>query len=61
MASRIVDILLPVALDQAYSYRVPDAMELAPGDLVSVPLGAAPRPAWSGPRIRPQIRASTIG
>ncbi len=40
MASRIVDILLPVALDQAYSYRVPDAMELAPGDLVSVPLGA---------------------
>ncbi len=40
MASRVVDILLPVALDQAYSYRVPDAMELAPGDLVSVPLGA---------------------
>src|SRR6202166_4324421 len=40
MASRVVDILLPVALDQAYSYRVPDAMALAPGDLVSVPLGA---------------------
>jgi primosomal protein N' (replication factor Y) len=40
MASRVVDILLPVALDQAYSYRVPDAMELAPGDLVNVPLGA---------------------
>src|SRR3979490_3376583 len=40
MASRVVDILLPVALDQAYSYRVPDRMELAPGDLVSVPLGA---------------------
>jgi primosomal protein N' (replication factor Y) (superfamily II helicase) len=40
MASRVVDILLPVALDQAYSYRVADAMELAPGDLVSVPLGA---------------------
>src|SRR6202011_2919538 len=40
LASRVVDILLPVALDQAYSYRVPDAMELAPGDLVSVPLGA---------------------
>ena len=31
MASRVVDILLPVALDQAYSYRVPDGMELAPG------------------------------
>ncbi len=40
MASRVVDVLLPVALDQAYSYRVPDGMELAPGDLVSVPLGA---------------------
>src|SRR5260370_1238194 len=40
MASRVVDILLPVALDQAYSYRVPDGMELAPGDLVNVPLGA---------------------
>jgi primosomal protein N' (replication factor Y) len=40
MASRVVDILLPVALDQAYSYRVPDGMALAPGDLVSVPLGA---------------------
>ncbi|HEY2227212.1 MAG TPA: primosomal protein N' [Xanthobacteraceae bacterium] len=40
MASRVIDILLPVALDQAYSYRVPDGMALAPGDLVSVPLGA---------------------
>src|SRR5450631_269751 len=40
MASRVVDILLPVALDQAYSYRVADDMELAPGDLVRVPLGA---------------------
>jgi primosomal protein N' (replication factor Y) len=40
MAPRVVDILLPVALDQAYSYRVPDGMEIAPGDVVSVPLGA---------------------
>ncbi|HEY6255304.1 MAG TPA: primosomal protein N' [Xanthobacteraceae bacterium] len=40
MPARVVDILLPVALDQAYSYRVPDGMELAPGDLVCVPLGA---------------------
>ncbi|HLH97685.1 MAG TPA: primosomal protein N' [Xanthobacteraceae bacterium] len=39
MASRVVDVLLPVALDQTYSYRVPDAMELAPGDVVRVPLG----------------------
>ncbi|HKD26745.1 MAG TPA: primosomal protein N', partial [Xanthobacteraceae bacterium] len=39
MAKRIVDVLIPVALDHAYSYRVPDEMELAPGDLVRVPLG----------------------
>jgi primosomal protein N' (replication factor Y) len=40
MARRVVDVLLPVALDQAYSYRVPDGLAVAPGDLVTVPLGA---------------------
>ena len=40
MAKRVVDVLVPVALDQAYSYRVPEELELAPGDIVSVPLGA---------------------
>ena len=39
MAKHIVDVLVPVALDQAYSYRVPAGLELAPGDLVRVPLG----------------------
>jgi primosomal protein N' (replication factor Y) (superfamily II helicase) len=39
MTKRIVDVLIPVALDRAYSYRVPDDLELAPGDLVRVPLG----------------------
>src|SRR6202030_3650306 len=39
MAKRIVDVLIPVALDHAYSYRVADGLELAPGDLVRVPLG----------------------
>src|SRR5215510_2083105 len=38
--SRIVDILVPVALDQTYSYRVPAGLELVPGDVVAVPLGA---------------------
>ena len=37
---RVVDVLVPVALDQAYSYRVPDGLDLAPGDVVTVPLGA---------------------
>jgi primosomal protein N' (replication factor Y) len=40
MSSRVVDVLVPVALDQAYSYRVPAGLELAPGDVVTVPLGA---------------------
>src|SRR5665647_1650784 len=40
MAARIVDVLVPVALDQTYSYRVPAGVELAPGDVVTVPLGA---------------------
>ena len=40
MTMRVVDVLVPVALDQAYSYRVPAGLELAPGDLVAVPLGA---------------------
>jgi primosomal protein N' (replication factor Y) len=38
--NRVVDILVPVALDQTYSYRVPAGLELKPGDLVAVPLGA---------------------
>jgi primosomal protein N' (replication factor Y) len=37
--NKVVDILVPVALDQTYSYRVPAGLDLAPGDLVAVPLG----------------------
>ena len=60
MATRVVDVLVPVALDQAYSYRVPAGMELAPGDLVAVPLGARGETlAWSGPTIPIRIRACT--
>jgi primosomal protein N' (replication factor Y) len=40
MARRVVDVLVPVALDRAYSYRVPENLDLSPGDIVSVPLGA---------------------
>src|SRR5450432_405802 len=38
-SARVVDVLVPVALNQAYSYRVPRGMELRPGDVVCVPLG----------------------
>src|SRR4029079_6470861 len=37
--TRVVDVLVPVALNQAYSYRVPRGMELKAGDVVCVPLG----------------------
>jgi primosomal protein N' (replication factor Y) len=40
MARRVVDVLVPVALDRTYSYRVPDGSALEPGDVVTVPLGA---------------------
>ena len=36
---RVAEILVPVAIDQTYSYRVPDELDLATGDLVEVPLG----------------------
>ncbi len=39
MTARFVDVLVPVALDQTYSYRVPAGLELNPGDLVTVSLG----------------------
>jgi primosomal protein N' (replication factor Y) (superfamily II helicase) len=39
LAARVVDVLVPVALDQPYSYRTPRGVDLQPGDLVTVPLG----------------------
>src|SRR5947209_17228633 len=38
-STHVVDVLVPVALNQAYSYQVPRGMELKPGDVVCVPLG----------------------
>jgi primosomal protein N' (replication factor Y) len=40
MTRRIVDVLMPVAVDQVYSYRVPEGLVLAPGDVVTAQLGA---------------------
>jgi primosomal protein N' (replication factor Y) (superfamily II helicase) len=37
--SAIADVLLPLALPQAYSYKVPEGMVLVAGDYVEVPLG----------------------
>ena len=58
MAKRVVDVLVPVALDRAYSYRVPDELEIAPGDIVSVPLGAREATAvvWAeNPKPNPRL------
>jgi len=38
-STNIVDVLVPVALDRAYSYRVPRGLDLKTGDVVCVPLG----------------------
>jgi primosomal protein N' (replication factor Y) len=40
MATPFIDVLVPVALDHTYSYKVPPGLELKPGDIVAVPLGA---------------------
>jgi primosomal protein N' (replication factor Y) (superfamily II helicase) len=36
----IADVLLPLALEGPYSYRIPAELRLAPGDYVEVPLGS---------------------
>src|SRR5579863_7995754 len=58
MARRVVDVLVPVALDKPYSYRVPDRLEVAPGDIVCVPLGAREATAvvWAeNPKPNPRL------
>src|SRR4026209_2328959 len=40
MATPFVDVLVPVALDHTYSYRVPRELGLKPGAIVAVTLGA---------------------
>jgi len=58
MVKRVVDVLVPVALDRAYSYRVPEQLSLAPGDIVCVPLGAREATAvvWAdNPKPNPRL------
>jgi primosomal protein N' (replication factor Y) (superfamily II helicase) len=39
-SSEVVDVLAPVAVDTAYSYRAPSGLKLEPGAFVRMPLGA---------------------
>ena len=57
MPQRVVDVLVPVALDQAYSYRVPAGIDVAIGDVVAVPLGArdAMGVVWGESEARPGL------
>jgi primosomal protein N' (replication factor Y) (superfamily II helicase) len=58
MAKRVVDVLVPVALDRPYSYRVPGELSLSTGDIVTVPLGARQTTAvvWAdNPKPNPRL------
>jgi primosomal protein N' (replication factor Y) len=66
MSRRVVDVLVPVAVEETYSYRVPETLALDPGDLVRVPLGAREATAvvWAeNPRPSPRLdnRLKDIG
>jgi primosomal protein N' (replication factor Y) (superfamily II helicase) len=52
-----VDVLVPLAVDQAYSYRVPADLDVAPGDFVTVPLGprAYTGVVWGEGTARPSL------
>ncbi len=60
-SATIADVLLPLALEGPYSYRIPAGMALQPGDYVMVPLGprtligvvwALSQEAPQGPKLR---------
>src|ERR1700722_2703529 len=38
-SSRVVDVLMPVAVDRAYSYRLPPGLDATRGQFVEAPLG----------------------
>ena len=40
---QVVDVLAPVAVDTAYSYRAPAGLKLEPGAFVRMPLGTRDR------------------
>jgi primosomal protein N' (replication factor Y) len=35
----VADVLSPIAVDTAYSYKIPRGLRLVPGDAVEIPLG----------------------
>ena len=62
MDTLVADVLMPLALDTAYSYAVPAHLDLDEGDVVCVPLGTRETVGvvWSlrqGAGLQPQVRA----
>jgi primosomal protein N' (replication factor Y) len=43
MTAQIAEVLIPLALDQTYSYAIPAGLALVAGDIVAVPLGPKSR------------------
>jgi primosomal protein N' (replication factor Y) (superfamily II helicase) len=57
MSERTVDVLVPVAVDSPYTYRVPDGVAPASGEIVAVPLGARRVVGCVWPEGRSQVPA----
>jgi primosomal protein N' (replication factor Y) (superfamily II helicase) len=57
MSERTIDVLVPVAVDSPYTYRVPEGVAPAAGEIVAVPLGARRVVGCVWPQGRSQVPA----
>jgi primosomal protein N' (replication factor Y) len=59
MSERTVDVLVPVAVDRPYTYRVPEGVTVEPGSIVAVPLGTRRfiGAVWPGRRLDVPVSA----
>ncbi len=57
-----ISVLLPLAIDHVFDYRVPDGLALQPGDFVAVPLGKREYAAcvWDGAASGAEIAAPRL-
>src|SRR5687768_1843588 len=62
--SGTASVLVPYPVDKAYSYAVPEGIDLKPGDYVTVPLASreVPGVVWdeAGADVKPQKKLKTL-